>query len=196
MSKKTGAALRILDPKSFKTQRWSGGTTTELFIYPEKSSYALRNFDFRLSMATVEVEESDFTPLPGISRKTLILEGEISLAHNDYAPQVLAKHDVASYEGEWNTTSVGTCTDFNLMTRGKTQGTLEARTLEAGEQWIIPTTEHIFLFVYRGRLALVNPRDAQVIEEGSLVVGGKSYGPHFLVKAMEVCEVVLVEVRN
>lgn len=194
MSKKVQTTLQILNPKCFQTQRWSGGTTTELFIYPEKSSYAQRNFDFRLSMATVEVEESDFTPLPDVFRKTLILEGEIALTHNNEAPHTFSKFDVASYEGGWNTKSVGKCTDFNLMTRDLVRGSLEGRSLEAGEQWIVPTATHTFLFVYKGRLAIIDQREAQVAEQGSLVISGKAQGPHLLVKALEACELVLVRV--
>jgi environmental stress-induced protein Ves len=186
----------MLEAKQFNTQRWSGGSTTEMFIFPEKTSYAERNFDFRLSMATVEVEASDFTPLPGIFRKTLILDGEITLTHKGEAPQHLGKHAVASYEGAWETKSVGRCTDFNLMTRGTTMGSLEGRNLEAGEQWIIPTHAHTFLYVYRGRLAWVNAREAELVHEGTMLVGGKVCGPHLLVKAMEACEVVVVQIMG
>lgn len=194
MAKHASTPIQIIEGKNFKPQRWSGGTTTEFFIYPEKSSYAARNFDFRLSMATVEVEESDFTPLPDIFRKTLILEGEITLSHNDDEAVKYGKHDVATYDGGWKTKSVGKCTDFNLMTKGRQYGSLEAKTLEAGEQWIIPASDHNFLYVYRGRLAIIEKRDAQLAEEGSLIISNKNSGPHLLVKAIESCEIVSVRV--
>ena len=194
MAKNSSASLQIIDGKNFQTQRWSGGTTTELFIFPEKSSYALRNFEFRLSMATVETEESDFTPLPDIFRKTLILEGNIMLSHNNESPKVFGRHSVASYEGGWSTKSTGKCTDFNLMTKGRAFGLLEARALELGEQWIVPNSARTFLFVYKGRLAIFDKKDAHVAEEGSMVVTLKEYGPHILVKAIETCELVHVSV--
>lgn len=194
MAKNSSASFQIIDGKNFQTQRWSGGTTTELFIFPEKSSYALRNFDFRLSMATVEVEESDFTPLPNIFRKTLILEGEITLAHNNEDPIKYGKHSVASYEGEWETKSTGKCADFNLMTRGKAYGSMEGKLLEAGEQWIVPNSARTFLFIHKGRLAIIDKKDAHVAEEGSLLVTLKEYGPHILVKAIDPCEIVYVSI--
>jgi uncharacterized protein len=194
MSKQARPSLQILPPNSFQTQRWSGGTTTELFIFPEKSNYSQRNFEFRLSLATVEVETSDFTPLPGIFRKTMILDGEIALAHNGEAPEKLEKFDVASYDGGWQTHAVGQCTDFNLMTKGKTFGSLEGKALEPSEQWIVPTTEHTFLLVYQGRLAIIDQKEAHIAEEGSLVIAGKSVVPHLIVKAMTACELVLVRV--
>lgn len=104
----------------------------------------------------------------------------------------LRKFDVARYDGGWKTHSKGKCTDFNLMTRGNTSGTLEAKTLESGEQWIMPTRTHSCIFVYRGRLALIDAREAEVAETGSLIIGGKALGPMLLLKALEDCELVVV----
>ena len=56
---------QIIKAESFTTSPWNGGSTTELFIYPMTSKYTSRNFHFRLSTATVNVEESTFTSLPG-----------------------------------------------------------------------------------------------------------------------------------
>lgn len=65
-----------LIPKSAQTtSNWSGGTTTQLFIYPPEASYAARNFLFRISTATVETETSTFTDLTGFNRILLLLNG-------------------------------------------------------------------------------------------------------------------------
>ena len=61
------------------TIRWSGGLSTELYIFPEDSEYVERNFKYRLSTATVEIEQSVFTPLPGVDRTLMVLEGEMKL---------------------------------------------------------------------------------------------------------------------
>ncbi len=52
--------MELVTHNQQKISTWSGGTTTELFIYPEVAEYSERNFDFRISTATVEVEESNF----------------------------------------------------------------------------------------------------------------------------------------
>ena len=65
----------IITTDNFKTSGWSGGTTTELFIFPPTADYQQRNFQFRLSTATVEADRSDFTLLNGISRKLMVLSG-------------------------------------------------------------------------------------------------------------------------
>ena len=72
-------SMKIYPASTQKTAKWSGGLTTELFIYPEGSAYSERNFDFRLSTATVEIETSVFTPLPHVQRTLMVLE--LSLIH-------------------------------------------------------------------------------------------------------------------
>ena len=62
--------------------RWSGGVTTQLAIWPEGADYGARRFDWRISTAIVEDEKSVFTALPGIHRLLMILDGEIEVTHN------------------------------------------------------------------------------------------------------------------
>lgn len=52
--------VELLHKKDYKTTEWSGGLTTELSIAPEGSVYADRDFMWRLSSATVELEEERF----------------------------------------------------------------------------------------------------------------------------------------
>ena len=59
----------------YSTSAWSGGTTTELGIGPEGSRYADREFLWRISSATVDLEESTFTALPDYDRIIMTLEG-------------------------------------------------------------------------------------------------------------------------
>jgi environmental stress-induced protein Ves len=46
----------IISRENQITDSWSGGTTTQLAIYPENSSYQQRNFLYRISTATVDIE--------------------------------------------------------------------------------------------------------------------------------------------
>ena len=64
---------KIITAQNLKSSTWSGGTTTEFFIFPTEASYKKKNFDFRLSTATVEVEESEFTSLPNIETVQVII---------------------------------------------------------------------------------------------------------------------------
>ena len=63
----------------YVTTDWSGGTTTQLAIAPEEAVYAERDFLWRLSSAQVELEHSDFTPLPDYNRLISVLKGELEL---------------------------------------------------------------------------------------------------------------------
>lgn len=80
-----------LTAADFRTSTWSGGTTTELFLYPENGSYAARDFLFRISSATVDLEESDFTPLQGVERYITPLEGSFVLAHPGAQPRLCCR---------------------------------------------------------------------------------------------------------
>jgi uncharacterized protein len=51
------------------TSSWSGGTRTQLAIYSETANYEARNFKWRISTASIDVEESQFTLLPGYRRR-------------------------------------------------------------------------------------------------------------------------------
>lgn len=54
-------ANQDVSKEDYPVSNWSGGKTTQLFIYPENSEYAKRNFLFRISSATVDCERSEFT---------------------------------------------------------------------------------------------------------------------------------------
>lgn len=97
------------------TADWSGGKTTEVYIHPPHSSYAKRDFGFRLSSATVQLDRSEFTSLPGFQRRIMLLEGEMHLDHAGHHSVTLPRYGLDSFDGAWNTVSHGRCTDFNLM---------------------------------------------------------------------------------
>ena len=109
--------LEIRTKEQYKTSNWSGGQTTELYLYPSDGDYASRRFSVRLSSATVDVEESTFTKLPGIERKLMILEGNLSLEHMGIRQRQMKPYDVEAFRGDWDTVSRGKVRDFNLMIR-------------------------------------------------------------------------------
>lgn len=109
---------QILTPQDFQTSQWSGGSTTQLYISSEKATLANKDFKLRISTAKVEANESTFTSLTGVDRKLMILEGEITISHENHYSKHLKTFDVDIFKGDWKTTAKGTCTDFNVMTRG------------------------------------------------------------------------------
>ena len=136
-----------------KPNKWSGGTTTQLAIYPKDADYKKLNFQFRISTATVETEESTFTKLLGISRKLMILDGEIKIEHKDRYTQTLKKFEQDSFEGHWNTKSYGKATDFNLMTTGTTKGEIDAIILNKNKEFRHTIVSDFYsIYVYTGKI--------------------------------------------
>lgn len=126
--------MNILTEKDQCITAWSGGTTRQLAIAPEGAVYAERSFAWRLSSATVELEESDFTPLPDYMRLIAPLRGTMRLWHNGEGPVELRELELHRFDGADATHSAGKCTDFNLMLRkGEWDGTVRAIRLSAGE---------------------------------------------------------------
>ena len=113
--------MRILHltKQDYKVSQWSGGTTTEVFIWPEGSNYATREFGLRISSATVDLPESDFTPLPGVMRYIVPLQGSFTLTHPGKQPVAMEPLcQPYRFSGEIPTHCVGKATDFNLMLKG------------------------------------------------------------------------------
>lgn len=117
--------FKLKSAKEFTTINWSGGTSTELFIYPPESDFSTRDFGFRLSIATVTTEDSKFSYLPNIHRVLLLLDGAFTLSHTHYHTKTLVPFDQDTFEGGWETHCKGTGKDFNLMFKSPYKGRLE-----------------------------------------------------------------------
>lgn len=125
--------MRHFSKQDYAVSQWSGGTTTQIAIYPPDVPYADRSFLWRLSSATVDLEESDFTPLGDYQRWITVLDGSMTLTHDGGSPIELTVGKVHEFDGGSQTHSVGRCTDFNLMLRkGKCRGALRTLHLSAG----------------------------------------------------------------
>lgn len=124
-----------LTETDYTVSRWSGGTTTQIALFPPESSYAGRDFLWRVSSAVVEDETSTFTPLPDYDRHLMLLEGSLVLRHDGGGALPLGPYTPHAFDGGAETVSVGRCRDFNLMVRkGQCRGALRPlRFSEAGE---------------------------------------------------------------
>lgn len=109
-------AYKVIRREELSVARWSGGTTTQLAIWPEDASYEDRNFTWRVSSARVESEESEFTYLPGVTRCLMVLEGELLLSHEGHYEISMERFSQDNFDGGWRSRSRGKVTDFNLMT--------------------------------------------------------------------------------
>lgn len=115
---------RLTRKNEFTPARWAGGTTTELFIHPHGASNAARNFDLRISTATVDLKESTFSDFSGYERHIAPLAGTMRLEHEGHHTVTLHPCETDSFSGSWTTRSFGACVDFNLIHRPGWTGTI------------------------------------------------------------------------
>lgn len=119
--------VTLLRANDFQVSDWSGGKTKQLYLSPPTGHYGKREFDYRLSTATVELAESQFSDLSGFHRILMSLDHTLHL-HNASRQEetVLAPFTPYFFEGSDSITSRGTCTDFNLIYSDHYQGQMLA----------------------------------------------------------------------
>lgn len=115
----------LIKNEEFNIGKWSGGSTSEIAVFPRSAQYLERDFIWRLSSATVDLEESSFTRLPDYDRILMVLEGEAVLAHGQQRSVSLEQYEQDSFDGEIKTKCFGKIRDYNLMLRKGCQGRLE-----------------------------------------------------------------------
>ena len=147
--------------KDYKVSKWSGGDTTELYLYPENGDYKTGNFQLRISSATVEVDRSEFTSLPGVDRYLMIFQGHLDMIHGEKEKVSLEPYEVDHFDGGVPTVSYGKVVDFNLMLKNGAGGRMEALCLDKGEEKRIqPEGRENFLAIY--------------VKEGEIRIGDKN----------------------
>lgn len=127
-----------LTSKDYVVSNWSGGKTIQIAIAPEGAVYADRDFLWRVSSATADLDESDYTPLPDYQRWLSVFDRPIRLQHDGGEVITLNPYGIHCFDGGTATRSWGRCVDFNLMLRkGKAKGSLQA-VLLSGRQPLEP----------------------------------------------------------
>lgn len=124
--------VRVMHKNEFEKSRWAGGVTTELAIWPEEANYPAGPFNWRLSTARVEVDETLFTALPGKKRILMLLDGAIRLEHEGHHEVDLVPYQMDTFSGDWKTRSFGKGSDLNLMMDDTCFGELMHLTIPAG----------------------------------------------------------------
>ena len=116
--------VELIKQENYKPTFWSGGMATELITYPSDSDYASRNFLWRLGVAKINILESTFSTLPNVSRKFMVIEGQITLDHENKYTKLLNPFEQDSFSGDWKTKTYGKASVFNLMTTENYHGEL------------------------------------------------------------------------
>lgn len=95
---------------------WKGGKTEQLCIVPEDASLQERNFDLRISSATIDLERSEFSDFTGYRRYLMKLEGDIRLLIDDKS--IIIRDDEAfEFMGDEKVISISKepSRDFNVI---------------------------------------------------------------------------------
>lgn len=116
--------VQLIKNENYTPTYWSGGMATELITYPEGSSYSKRDFLWRLGIAKINILESTFSTLPNIFRYFMVTDGVITLNHENKYSITLKPMEQDSFMGDWNTTTYGKASVFNLMTKENYRGEL------------------------------------------------------------------------
>ena len=119
--------VTLLKSNDFQVSDWSGGKTKQLYLSPSTGDYGQREFDYRLSTATVEAAESEFSDLSGFHRILMSLDHPLRLLNASRQEETaLDPFTPYFFEGSDSITSRGTCTDFNLIYSDHYQGQMLA----------------------------------------------------------------------
>lgn len=151
------------------TSTWSGGTTTEVYIYPQGADYKKRDFKFRLSMAVAHDEYSTYTELEGVKRYLISLKNTAVITHEGRYSVVLAPFgDVDCFMGDWKTTAQGAIHDFNLMLANGAMGSMEV--VREKEQQLQPEYSHIAFYFTEDAKAVICEREYSLHAGDALII--------------------------
>lgn len=182
--------MNIIPKVHHKTSRWSGGSTTELAIFPPGSEYASRDFRWRVSSATIEANTSTFTPLPGFRRLLMLTDGHLELAHEGHHTARLNPFDHDWFDGAWVTHCRGQGRDLNVMLSSGYDAAIQIVRLDdvsptysdgqgllsgshGGEQWSLYYTldDPVTLIEGTDKATELNPNDLVVVPHHQRVPG-------------------------
>jgi environmental stress-induced protein Ves len=186
--------MKIISKANQSISNWSGGTTTELFIFPPETEYAKRDFLFRISTANVEAETSTFTPLPDYTRILMILKGELTLTHEEQYSKHLVPFKTDIFNGAWKTSAVGKVTDFNIMFAENMDAQLTALNVHPEIPLSFsPTKTFCFGYLISGNVSIKNASTQKEIVTGDFVLLNKD--EHYTLIAQHDCDWLFMEIE-
>lgn len=108
--------FKIISKSDLLPRIWDGGKTYEYFISPADSSYSNRDFDFRISSASIEKTPSNFTRFEAYQRYLVMLDGDLKINRNGKEDNY-AQHEIFEFDSNDEIQSFSIGNDFNLMVR-------------------------------------------------------------------------------
>ena len=184
--------ISVKKEKDCKVVNWANGTSTELFVFPADGNFQTRDFTFRISTATVEAEETTFSDFSSLTRILMILEGNITLIHEDRYAKELKPFDQDTFDGSWPTKSKGKVRDFNVMFKENVAGNVTHFAINTGESESFSLSgTHDFFFVQNGSFRL---NDLE-LQKNDLLIIERENSESIALECLEVGDLVKVEIQ-
>lgn len=160
----------IISKETIKPTVWDGGETFEYFIYPENSSYANRDFLYRISAATIDKIPSEFTKFDNYQRFLVMLSNTLFINKNGNK-ESYSVNDVFKFESNNQITSYTKGKDFNLMIRNdvkKADVFLANDTVELSESVVFLFAKTTTILTINKTEFFLQPYDLLFIENKNL----------------------------
>ena len=191
--------VKIKHQEEQSISKWSGGTTTELALYPPSSSYKGRDFLWRISTAIVEDAKSTFTNLPAYNRIIMPLRGDtLKLHHQNHYDKELKSLETDAFHGSWITASEGKVQDFNLMFADACGGSIQgyriqqSLTINMDAKALSGTVEVVTIALYilgdTVKVAIPSQNDNLTLVDGDFVTFTGSIADNSLILNMAMEE--------
>ena len=178
--------MKVINKSQYKVTDWSGGQTTELYIYPENSSISDRNFKFRISSASFTDTKSVFSDFSGYQRYLLPLTGFIKLDHSGLYKRHLDPFEVDYFDGRWNTHSENSLDtlDYNFIVKNGSDATVEI----IYEEKSVSTKDYNHYLYSPGNFVILLSDEEHTIESGDLCILNENYKIVSLDQPVIVCK--------
>ena len=75
---------QIIKREDFIVHRWSGGTTSDIFLFPPSSCWEKKDFQIRISSADCRVDGAPYSDFTGFTRHILPLRGSMHMFHEGH----------------------------------------------------------------------------------------------------------------
>lgn len=108
--------FKIISKNDLIPSIWEGGKTYEYFISPTDSNYSNRDFDFRISSASIEKSPSNFTRFESYQRYLIMLDADLKINRNG-KEENYAQLEIFDFDSNDEIQSFSIGNDFNLMVR-------------------------------------------------------------------------------
>lgn len=171
--------MRRINLEELEVSAWSGGTTSQVLIWPEGACLSKRDFLFRVSTAVIDSPESYFSDFSGFERILFSLEGVFTLESGG-EKTVLSPGDKYRFSGSDKIHSSGRGRDFNLIFKNGVRARADACAgvkpliLESGHAHIIfpfserqPLTLRHMEKEYSGGIFVLKDPDSDIMVEVS-----------------------------